>query len=218
MLPCAAIGNVVGCLFMTVTLRDLPCAPWQGRPVEYQQAAREIMVDRIAGLSDLPWVYIAPTCETKMCLQELHLRWFRAQKIAYPAYVCVYCGMPGYTKDHLLPVTFTGDAARRFVAVVPACTECNSGIGDRCGHRITERREEAHRHIRKKHRKKLELGKKWTKAELAELGPNLRTAVEKSLLQHEVLLARLAWPHDPGYDVRAFQKSGFEDPAAMELL
>jgi hypothetical protein len=34
--------------------------------------------------------------------------------------------MPGYTLDHLLPVTMTGEAVRKFVAVVPACHECNS--------------------------------------------------------------------------------------------
>lgn len=197
---------------------DLPCIPWLGRGVEYQHAARDVMADRLVGRPDSPWVYIAPDCSTKMCLQEFHLRWYRSQKIAYPAYVCVYCGMPGFTKDHLLPVTFTGDAARRFVAVVPACGECNSGIGDRCGHRITERRAEAHKVIRKKHRKTLEAGKRWTPAELAQLGPNLRAAVKGSLIKREVLLERLEWPHDPDYDRRAFEKSGFEDPIAMELI
>lgn len=197
---------------------DLPCIPWLGRGVEYQSAAKDVLEDRLAGSREVPWVYVAPTCGTKMCLQELHLRWFRAQKIAYPAYVCVYCGMPGYTKDHLLPVTLTGEAVRKFVAVVPACHECNSAIGNRCGHRISERREEAHLRIRKKHRKTLEAGKRWTKSELAELGPNLRSMVERSLEQRAVLLERLAWPHDPGYDRRAFEKSGFDDPIAMELI
>lgn len=126
--------------------------------------------------------------------------------------------MPGYTKDHLLPVSMTGEAQRKFVAVVPSCKECNCAIGDRIGHRITERREEAHRHIRRKYRKALEAGKRWTRAELAELGPNLRAAVGRLLLQDEVVRQRLAWPWDPDYDRRAFEKSGFEDPIGMELL
>jgi hypothetical protein len=174
------------------------------------------MMDRLD--RSLPWVYVIAVCDTKMCLTDDHLRFFRAQRIAYPASVCTYCGMPGFTKDHLLPVTVTGEAQRKFVAVVPACKECNSAIGDRVGHRVTERRDEARRHIRKKYRKALEAGKRWTSSELAELGPNLRTAVERLLRQDEVVRQRLAWPHDPDYDRRAFEKSGFDDPIGMELL
>jgi 5-methylcytosine-specific restriction endonuclease McrA len=203
---------------LSAKARDLPCIPWEGRPSEYQFTARDVLKDRFNGGSELPWVYIVPDCGTKVCLQELHLRMMRAQRIQYPDFVCAYCGMPAYTRDHLLPVTMTGQAARKFVAVVPACGECNFAIGDRVGHRITERREEAHRHIERKHRKTLELGKRWSQKELAELGPNLRGHIESSLAKRDVLLARLAWPHDPEYDKRAFQKSGFDDPIAMELL
>ena len=197
---------------------DLPCIPHQGRPSEYQFAAKDVLADRLPSDYELPWTYIVPMCDTKLCLQEFHLKYFRRQKIAYPVGVCVYCGMPGHTKDHLLPVTMTGQAVRKFVAIVPACLECNSAIGDRCGHRISERREEAHRHLRKKYRKHLEAGRRWSKGDLAELGPNLRSLVEKSLKQREIVMERLAWPHDPEYDKRAFQKSGFDDPIGMELL
>jgi hypothetical protein len=198
------------------TFRGVPCRAWAGRPSEYQINAKWVIEDRLD--RSLPWYYVVPICETRMCLTDDHLYAHRAERIAYPPDVCVYCGMPGYTKDHLLPVTTTGEAVRKFVAVVPACGECNNGIGNRCGHRITERREEAHRHIRKKHRKTLELAKQWPAAELAQLGPILRAHIKGSLIKRQVLMERLAWPHDPEYDKRAFQKSGFDDPIGMELL
>lgn len=194
------------------------CIPWEGRPREYQGEAKVAIAHRLGAGHEVPWIYVTPTCETRMCLRAQHIRSFTARRIAYPAGVCVYCGMPGYTRDHLLPVTLTGEAVRKFVATVPACHECNSGINDRCGYRISERREEAHRLIRKRHRKVLEAGRRWTKADLAELGPNLRSMVERSLQQREVVMERLAWPHDPDYDRRAFEKSGFDDPIAMELI
>jgi hypothetical protein len=198
------------------TLRGpLRCEPWTGRPSEDQIEAKGIVQDRMD--RSLPWIYVAPACDTRYCLTDDHLRWYRAQRIEYPAGVCVYCGLPGYTKDHLLPVTVTGEAVRKFVAVVPACGECNSAIGDRVGHRVTERREEAHAHIRRKYRKTL-AAPPWTKTELRSLGRNLRTHIERSESKRQVALDRLAWPWDPEFDKRAFQKSGFDDPIAMELL
>jgi 5-methylcytosine-specific restriction endonuclease McrA len=198
--------------------RDLLCHPWEGRPAEYQGEAKAILEEQIGAGHEVPWIYAVPVCQTPMCLQEHHLRWFRAQRIAYPDYVCVYCGLPGYTKDHLLPVTFTGKALRKYVAVVPACQECNSAIGGACGQRIGERREEAKRHIRHKYRKLLEVGRRWSAADLAECGPNLRRHIEASADKREVIQQRLDWPHDPDYDRRAFEKSGIEDPYAMDLL
>jgi hypothetical protein len=201
---------------MTAALRAAPCRVWLGRAVEYQIEAKDVLMDRLG--RSLPWVYVVPTCGTRLCLTEDHLRYFRAQRIAYPDYVCIYCGMPGYTKDHLLPVTMTGESQRKFVAVVPACKECNSAIGDRVGHRVTERREEAHRHIRKKYRREIEAKGTWTPSELAQLGPNLRGAVKRLLDKGDVVRQRLEWPWEPDFDRRAFEKSGFEDPIAMDLL
>jgi 5-methylcytosine-specific restriction endonuclease McrA len=194
------------------------CTPWTGRPTEYQGEAKAVVSDLLGAGHDVPWIYVTPICGTKLCLYPGHIRSFRAQRIEYPRGVCTYCGMPGYTRDHLLPVTLTGEARRKFVAVVPACKECNSAIGDRCGHRISDRREEAHRHIRRKYRRDIDPPKQWTKAELRELGPNLRRRVKQAIERQEIVRLRLAWPHDPAYDVRAFERSGFEDPFGMELL
>lgn len=194
------------------------CKPWEGRPSEYQGEAKVVIASRIGAGREVPWIYVSPLCGTKLCLERSHIRAFRARRIAYPDGVCTYCGMPGYTKDHLLPVTLTGEAARKFVAVVPACSECNNAINDRGGSRIHERRELAHTYLKKRYRRLLATGKRWTPTELAELGPNLRSKVKESLTRAEVARHRIEWPWDPEYDKRAFEKSGFEDPIGMELL
>lgn len=198
------------------SLAGILCRPWDGRPSEYQPHALQLL-ERVLDHA-LPWTYVVTTCGTPKCATESHLAARHARRIAYPTGVCIYCGLPGFTKDHLLPVTVTGEAVRQFVAVVPACKECNSAIGDRVGYRVTLRREAAHEHIAKKYRKYLDLKIRWTSAELKQLGPLLRSSVERGLSMGEVAQARLEWPHDPDYDRRAFEKSGFEDPIAMELL
>lgn len=52
------------------------------------------------------------------------------QMLLYPAGLCLYCGEYADTRDHLLPVTYTGRAVRRQVLTVPAYRQCNSFIGD----------------------------------------------------------------------------------------
>lgn len=43
--------------------------------------------------------------------------------------VCVYCGCGAEDEDHLVPKPWTGRIARRFVATVPACHDCNIRLG-----------------------------------------------------------------------------------------
>jgi hypothetical protein len=195
---------------------DQPCKPWDGRPADYGTQAVIAAQNRLGRA--LPWVNAEPVCGTPLCLTDAHLALQIPRRIAYPAGVCVYCGMPAYTRDHLLPRPATGDALRRFVAVVPSCGECNTAINDRGSHRITERRELAHEHIARKYRKFLELPDRWPPSELRQLGPILRKSVRDGIAKGVVAQARLAWPDEIDYDRRAFEKSGFDDPVAMDLL
>jgi len=195
-----------------ISTRD--CIPWDGRPRDWQEAARDQLEAIIGTL--LPWQRVATSCGTYHCCQRLHLRSISARQINYPKYVCIYCGLPGYTKDHLLPVTVTGGAARDWVAVVPACGQCNSIIGERIGHRVGERRDFVHECLRRKNKKMLDKGK-LTEADLAEFGPNLRSLIQAMEDKRDVLLQRLAWP-EPGYDERAFVKTGIEDPYGLDLI
>ena len=83
--------------------------------------------------------------------------------------------------------------------------------------RVSERREEAHKHLRKRYRRLLAV-KEWTKKDLAALGPNLRKRIRQHNEQRRVVLHRLEWPFDPEYDRRAFEKSGITDPYEQGLI
>lgn len=91
--------------------------------------------------------------------------------------LCVYCGWDADTVDHVLPRTWTGDAARRFVPTVPACLDCNVRIGDRFAPTLAERRQIVFESLERKHRKLLRVAP-WSDDDLAELGPRLRHELE----------------------------------------
>lgn len=193
-----------------------PCDRFDGPRDDYQErAAREIY----AGAAQPPhrFAWIVPTCGTEMCIAHLHLQVNAPLSIAYPWGICVYCGVSGYTKDHLLPRTWTGDTARLYVATVPACGFCNSAISDRYAPCITDRRALAHAAIRRRCAGALRTVDR-TPAELMEYGHLLRTAMVAGMARKADTLRRLAWPEDPRYDLRAFWDSGIEDPYALGLL
>jgi hypothetical protein len=52
---------------------------------------------------------------------------------------------------------------------------------------------------------------------MAGLGYAMRSVAHANNEKAERVRARLAWPIDPHYDFRAFQKSGIEDPESLGL-
>lgn len=181
----------------------------------YQGYARKEF--EVASDVDLqPWSWILTTCGN-WCLNSEHMFTQTPTKIAYPPGVCIYCGDPANTKDHLLPRTITGDARRQMIAVVPSCAWCNSAIGAFPDCNVTARRALAHKRLRaKKH--KILYAIDWTESELGQLGPHLRRSIEGFQADRQLTLARLAWPEDPLYDVAAFQRSGIDDPVSLGLI
>ena len=188
---------------------------WQGNPRQYQLRAQDAYAthhDRVI----LPWSWITTDCGETACLNPECMTVHQPRTIAYPLGVCVYCGNPGGTKDHLLPEPSTGATLRRLVAVVPACGDCNNRIGDHPSANVAERRRVAQLSIERTS-KRLLLSPHKTTADLLELGPLLRTVAVKNNKRRALIKLRLSWPDDPFYDLRAFQKSGIDDPAAMGL-
>jgi len=199
------------------------CTAWQGPPKRYQAEASIAL--EVEGREVAPWAWITPECGTENCLNPDHLRVKAPVHLSYPNRVCIYCGRPGHTKDHLLPRRWSGDAARRWVAVVPACGTCNSLLNDTLTWSITERRALCHERLRKHFRKVLRTVDH-TPDELDEYGPTLRDHIEDAMAKKAEVLAMLEWPTDPDYDARALEHSGIEDawvtgflvPMAGELL
>ena len=192
------------------------CIPFDGREHRYQaEAAQAYYVE--TAMVPATWEWITTTCGTKACLNTDHLRFVGPRTLAYPKYVCIYCGRSAYTKDHLLPRHQTGKAKRGFVAVVPACGTCNSVIGDTLTWSITERRAICHARLRRKYRRVLS-HVEYGPADLREFGPTLRKAVIEGMEQKPAVMAMLSWPYDSEYDLRALEKSGIDNPYAIGLL
>lgn len=191
------------------------CVLIDGSMTIYQRRARAMF--SIHTDNDLsPWAWITTICG-KQCINPLHMTVHTPVKIKYPAGVCIYCGFPSGSRDHLIPRGLSGDAARSsIVAVVPACSECNSRIQAAATFNVSKRREIAHESIRKSKRHILS-APDWTDEDLAEFGYELRSHIKARRSQKQATLSRLSWPEDPLYDMKAFQRSGIEDPFILDL-
>jgi hypothetical protein len=196
-------------------VHDAHSPRWRGNPRQYQIEAQRLYAlhfDRAV----LPWSWVTTDCEVEQCLDPECMTVRAAKRIKYPAETCVYCGEPGYSRDHLLPRPLTGDALRHMVVVVPACRLCNSLISDMPTPNVAERRRRAQLAIERRH-KHLLLSPHKTASDLAELGPTLRSVAVKNNILRERVKGRLGWPVDPYYDLRAFQRSGIPDPESLGL-
>lgn len=182
----------------------------------YQQRARVVFEEAAKSGPIEAWAWVYTSCG-EWCLNAQHMLVRSPRTIAYPPGVCVYCGFPAGTRDHLLPRTITSEARRQYVAVVPACAECNSLIGTFDSPSIADRRRVAHERLAKRKRATI-AAIDFTPAELAEYGPKMRDYLEQGMVQKRATLARLAWPEDPFYDLAAWQRSGINDPVALGII
>lgn len=185
------------------------CSPWGGRKDWYQHEARQ------TNSINKRYLWIVPTCATRMCL--IHIKALRPLQIDYLPDVCIYCGFWGESRDHLIPRGWSGDVDRSWVLTVPACRECNSGIGAQWAPTITERRALAHKFIKRKYKRYL-VGSIFTQEDLEEMGRNLRSMIEGGIQVGELTRNRLAWPPFGDYDLQAAQRSGIDDPYVIGLI
>lgn len=192
------------------------CEPFEGRPIKYQAEAAHLMWVE-TGQQPASWAWIDTTCGTA-CLNVDHMTMQAPRQLAYPRRVCIYCGRSAGTVDHLLPRQWSGEAKRTYVATVPACGTCNNALNDTLTWSITERRMICHYRLRRKFRKALSVVE-YGPSDVAKFEGALRKEVLDGMARKRIIDAMLAWPeHDPGYDLRACQKSGIEDPYAVGLI
>lgn len=200
---------------MSIAVHKPRSPRWLGNPRQYQlEAQRLYALDHDHAIP--PWSWITTDCDVDQCLDTGCMVLHQPRTIRYPYGVCAYCGDGAGTKDHLLPRPLTGDALRQLVAVVPACGNCNSRIGDLPSPNVSERRRKAQLSIERTCRNLL-LRPIKTEEDLRLLGPGLRTVAVKNNRLAAAAKERLGWPSDPFYDLRAFQRSGIEDPVALGL-
>lgn len=115
---------------------------------------------------------------------------------------CVYCGDPADTLDHVFPVSHAAaidwskmdPRVRRhlqpLLVMVPCCEPCNSLIRDFIPDSLLHKRRE----IQKRLSRKMQRFPRWSLDELNDLGPTLRSKVERDLCIRDSIEARKNWP------------------------
>ena len=197
------------------TTHDAKSPRWSGNPRQYQIAAQTVWTQRNQrGL--LPWTWVTVDCNVDQCLDPPCMTIHRPVRIDYPRATCAYCGEGCSGVDHLLPEPWTGSSVRHMVAVVPSCGNCNSRIGDSPSPNVSTRRKVAQLSIERRNKHLLVRPIK-SESDIANLGHAMRSVAQANNEKTERVRARLAWPLDPHYDLRAFQRSGIEDPESLGL-
>lgn len=105
---------------------------------------------------------------------------------------CIYCGEPPEQREHVLPKSQTWKFQGNYLSfIVPSCTECNYIAGAKLFRTFGDKTKYIHNHLRKKYRK--ELNTTWSQSELDDLGPSLRSDVERSIRIKKCVEKRLKW-------------------------
>ena len=117
--------------------------------------------------------------------------------------LCIYCGQPADTLDHVPPLNRIDDyeamgLLKEQYILAPACRSCNSTASDKLEDGILQRIEAVKDRISINLRKYLRRVE-WDDEELAELGPNLLSAVKANHIKTELAISRLEYYG--GFDV-----------------
>lgn len=132
-------------------------------------------------------------------------RGYRRHPATWDETRCVYCGEPGESRDHFLPLKYAHLVTdlqhvnlQPLKFIVPACMSCNRIANDRVFRSVAGKRRAIHDRLREKNAK-LIASPDWSDEELDELGPTLRQYIEGRRDERQRLLARLRFR--PGYEI-----------------
>ena len=123
----------------------------------------------------------------------------RASECAYsfvgPRLTCAFCDEAAECTDHTMPAALISgrvDLQQRYrFFVVSACLDCNARAGWTVDRTFIARRRRIAASVRKANRRLLNTPE-WSDAELADLGPNIRSAVRSAQWERAALLRRIA--------------------------
>lgn len=126
--------------------------------------------------------------------------------------VCTYCGTVADSVDHVVPQHLLERAGELELDLskvmrmrswqVPACRECNSFLGGKLFATLKERRESAHKSIRRKYASYLRVPN-WSDEELSEMGPRASDEIRAALVVRNWIRGRLAWKGATVVDISA---------------
>lgn len=111
--------------------------------------------------------------------------------------LCVYCGQPADTMDHVPPLSRVDDYRAMGVAweaflLVKACRPCNLALGDSLQRDVLERIQVLKDLLSKGGRREF-VRDLWDEDEVNELGKNLRSLVGSKLRKEQAMLERIEY-------------------------
>ena len=112
-------------------------------------------------------------------------------------FLCLYCGEPADTKDHVPPLSRVGDYEQMCLVnplylLVPACGYCNNIAGDTLQDSLLARVEYVKDRIAKRE-KVCNHAAEWDEDEIAELGPRLQAFVRAAGERHKRAMQKVEY-------------------------
>ena len=106
---------------------------------------------------------------------------------------CTYCGEHGDSLDHVIPHSYDHVYKKRSYnrkEVVPACTECNSLLGNKLYFTIKDRAGYLHSKYQKRYKKILAYPV-WDEEDLDEMSDNFRKSIVAGLDEAKIIKIRI---------------------------
>ncbi len=126
---------------------------------------------------------------------DWHNQLYETVRTGAGPFVCFYCGQAANTLDHCPPISRIDDyralgLAREQFLRVPACGECNMLAADTIQPSLIEREMYVKQQLEQRYRKLLAMPV-WTQTEIARLGRNLRSRIQRDICRKAVIVARI---------------------------
>lgn len=115
---------------------------------------------------------------------------------------CLYCGETPDSVDHVIPVAYFAPTRRNRKGmhgrglVAPACSECNSLLGDSMFPSLCERVSFVNEKIAFRYRKALGFPI-WEESELEDISPSMANNIRANMRERSSIESRLVWIYSP---------------------
>lgn len=129
--------------------------------------------------------------------KQNHSRWHHLYKHIDTDNICVYCGLPADTYDHVPPLSRVDDyralvTHQETYILVSCCRQCNSLLSNSLQENIICRYDVLKIRLRSRLNKHI-MKREWTQEEIAQLGPNLKTKIMRAVNLHNRAQERLQY-------------------------
>jgi hypothetical protein len=134
-------------------------------------------------------------------MQEEPFDWVRGRVWIGSFDQCFYCRQPAWCGDHAIPWSYlsNGTSGKWDRGIfVWACRDCNARLSSLFFDTLAERCAYVNNAIRHKNERLLRLPQ-WKPRDLRELGPNLRSLIQRYLKSKSVAVRRVVWQNSSDF-------------------